>query len=78
MKIRKIPSDGTLFTLRLMVEADRPVNGMPSVNEDFYDVVATSPQEAKDYFLRDYSGPIDRLDIVGIEDEKLDTPIVLI
>lgn len=66
------PTEADTYVVKIWHEIepsyDAP-NG-PEAAEEIFTVVATSPQEAKEYAMKQWKGPIDRIEIVDINPEE--------
>lgn len=68
------PSDADTYIVKIWheIEADGEDTYGPEAAEEIFEIVARSPQEAKEYAKMQWQGPIDRIEIVDINPEYED------
>lgn len=58
-----------LYIVKIWHEVDSPRAGSPHAAEEIFRIVATSPDQAKEYAKQRWQGPIDRIEIVDVNPE---------
>ena len=84
LKYYDVPSDyededAYTYTVRIWHEVDPGSDAVgPVALDEIFDFVADSPQHAVDYAKKAWDGPIDRIEVIAIDDYPLDKPIKFI
>lgn len=66
------PTVADEYVVKVWHELDEPKRGLPSASEEIFFTVANSPSAAIEQVKREYTGPIDRIEIVDINPEDMD------
>lgn len=66
------PTVADEYVVKIWYESDEPRRGLPSASEEVFFTVANSPSDAIEHVKREWTGPIDRIEIVDINPEDMD------
>lgn len=67
------PTEADTYIVRIWYEIDPDHDvAMPQAAQEIIEVVANSPQQAKEYALKEWDGPVDRIEIVDINPDYSD------
>lgn len=66
------PTVADEYVVKIWYESDEPRRGLPNASEEVFFTVANSPSDAIEHIKREWTGPIDRIEIVDINPEDMD------
>lgn len=68
------PTDADLYVVKIWHEVECNIEDCygPEAAEEIFEIVARSPQDAKEQAIRQWNGPVDRIEIVDVNPEDYD------